>query len=371
MGVYNRWGRIITVGLTALDMSDMARLAELAASPEDATREEIYLAVASLYRVQGAYLGTRERALMSDIMKQLAKDVEMAIRIALAERLADDAMAPHDLILLLVDDAIEVARPIILRNPLLTDEDVLRLIAEFDVPYQEAVAGRPHIGETITEALIRSDVESVLVTLIRNATAKISTDAYSALVDKSRRILAIQEPLARRPDLPPQLATKMCEWVSDALKHYIARNYPVAPERVATALNDAQTAVTSAPATGGSTDGAQRLIEKLAASGQLKAGFLLRVLHQGQADLFDLALARMLEIPLLVLRQRFYEGGPKSVALACRAVGIDRCVFNTVYTLSRRARGMNPNVSPFEMAEVDAAFNSHTRPAALAKLKAA
>ena len=45
-------------------------------------------------------------------------------------------------------------------------------------------------------------------------------------------------------------------------------------------------------------DSAQKLIEKLAASGQLKAGFLMRVLSQGQIDLFDLAFARLLDVEL-------------------------------------------------------------------------
>jgi hypothetical protein len=46
-------------------------------------------------------------------------------------------------------------------------------------------------------------------------------------------------------------------------------------------------------------------------------------------------------------------------------------VFTTVYSLSRRARAMAFTVSPADMAEADAVFTSHTRPAALAKLKAA
>src|SRR5471032_1031234 len=119
------------VGLTAHDMSDMGRLAQLAINPQSgASREEIYLAVASLYRIQGAGLNSRERDLMREILRRLTRDVEMAIRIALAQRLADDTNVPHDLILLLVDDSIEVARPLILHSPLLTEADSIRMIAE-------------------------------------------------------------------------------------------------------------------------------------------------------------------------------------------------------------------------------------------------
>src|SRR5690348_13582200 len=104
------------MALTALDMSSMARLAQLAANPQGVGRDEIYVAVASLYRAQSHYLSERERGLMREILLKLSHDVEMAVRIALAERLADDEDAPKDLILMLCDDRIEIARPVIMRS---------------------------------------------------------------------------------------------------------------------------------------------------------------------------------------------------------------------------------------------------------------
>jgi uncharacterized protein (DUF2336 family) len=352
-------------------MSDMSRLAQLAANPQDTTREEIYLAVASLYRVQGSHLNDRERDLMREILRRLTKDVEMAIRIALAERLADDASAPNDLIVLLADDNIEVARPVILRSPLLTDEDMLRLIAECDIAHQEAVAARPHIGEPVTAALAKTEAETVLVTLARNATAKISTTTYEVLVEKSRQYVTLQEPITQRNDLPPVLATKMCGWVSDALKVYIVRNYPIEPIRVDSALAQAEAVLRGEPAAPRATpaESASKLVEKLYAAGQLKAGFLLRVLHQGQIDLFDLGFAKLIDIPLTEMRQNLYERGPKSVALACRAVGIDRCVFGTVYKLSRQARMMKPAMSPIDQKAVEETFNSFSKAEALGQLQ--
>jgi uncharacterized protein (DUF2336 family) len=350
-------------------MSDMGRLAQLAVNPQGTSREEIYLAVASLYRIQGAGLNERERALMHEILRRLTRDVEMAIRIALAERLADDTTAPHDLILLLADDTIEVARPLLLRSPLLSDADFLRMLAATSEAHHETVARRENIGEPVTEALSKSEAESVLVALVRNATARISPIAFEMLVEKSRRLESLQEPLTRRPDLPPLLATRMCEWVSEALKIYIARNYPIAPERLSTAMAEAGSVVTSEPAAPRTppAESAQKLIDKLAAGGQLKAGFLLRVLHQGQSDLFDLALARLVGLPLAELRAKFYRE-PRAVALACRGVGIDRCVFNTVFNLSRQSREMRATLSPRDIAEIDGVFRNLARPAALAEL---
>jgi uncharacterized protein (DUF2336 family) len=353
-------------------MNDMSRLAQLAANPQGTTREEIYLAVASLYRVQGSHLSTRERELMREILRHLTRDVEMAIRIALAEKLADDVTAPHDLILLLADDAIEVARPVIMRSALISEEDTLRMIAEAGIAHQTAVAARHNIGEPVTDALAKTEIESVLLTLVRNVTARIATHTYETLVEKSRALASMQEPLARRPDLPPVLATRMCEFVSDALKTHILRNYKISEASVTRKLDSAVKLVKIPPPApkASPTEGAQKLVEKLAGAGQLKAGFLLRVLHQGQSDLFDLAFARLLDLPLIETRKILFESGPQAVALACRAVGIDKSVFKTVYNLSRQSRGLPASLTSDQSAQVEAVFTAYTdRAAAIARLK--
>jgi uncharacterized protein (DUF2336 family) len=353
-------------------MSDMGRLAQLAINPQSgASREEIYLAVASLYRIQGAGLNARERELMRDILRRLTRDVEMAIRVALAQRLSEDTTAPHDLILLLVDDSIEVARPLILHSPLLTEADVLTLIAEAGVAHQEAVAGRPNISEPVSAALANCEHESVLLALVRNVTARISETTYNVLVEKSRAITGLAEPLVRRPDLPPQLATQMCEWVSDALKSYIRTNYTIAPRTVDSALADANKVLKSEPPgpKDPPPDSAQKLIDKLAASGQLKAGFLMRVLSQGQADLFDLAFARLLEVELEKFRPFFYRDNVRPVALACRAAGIDRSVFATVFNLSRQARNQHAVLNAAAMADAEEIFATLSRAAALEQIR--
>jgi hypothetical protein len=70
------------------------------------------------------------------------------------------------------------------------------------------------------------------------------------------------------------------------------------------------------------------------------------------------------------MRRALYNEGPKSVALACRAVGIDRCVFTTVYNLSRQAHGMRPVLTPEDKIEVENVFNSYSKLEATNRLRA-
>jgi uncharacterized protein (DUF2336 family) len=360
------------MALTAHDMSSMGRLAQLAANPQGVGRDEIYVAIASLFRAQGPHLSERERLLMREILLKLSRDVEMAVRIALAERLADDEDAPTDLVLMLCDDRIEVARPVIMRSRKLTDVEILKFIREASVDHQASIAARPNIGEPVTNVLARSEAETVLVNLVRNATARIGTLAFETLVEKSRAMESLHGPLATRRDLPPVLATKMSDWVSEAIKAHITANFDVTAQMASTAVSEARHAVQSAPASPqrDSGDPTSRLVDKLHSSGQLKAGFLLRVLHQGQSDLFDLAFARLAGMELNAFRRAFYQQGPRAVALACRAVGIDRAVFATVFNLSRQSRSIPPTITPEQRTEVENVFKAFTRTDAIAILQA-
>jgi uncharacterized protein (DUF2336 family) len=349
----------------------MTRLSQLAADPQGARRGDIYLAIASLYQSQAPRLSERERALMREILQRLAGDVEMAIRIALAERLADDDTAPTDLVLLLADDRIEVARPVILRSQTISDADLLSLLDHAGEEHQAACAERPHIGEPICERLASTNSESVLIALVRNATARIAAHTFTTLVEKSRQIAALQAPLVHRPDLPAELATQMCEWVSDAIKSHIRTSFPAAAPTAGAQLALAARSVQEPPAPTSAKPGtgAVKLVDKLAAAGQLRAGFLLRVLHQGQLDLFETAFAKLLQIELSQLRHVLYEEGAGPVALACRAVGIDRCVFSTVFNLSRQACGRHPTLTPQDKDEVETIFRSFTKSEALGRIR--
>jgi hypothetical protein len=205
--------------------------------------------------------------------------------------------------------------------------------------------------------------------LLRNVTARISDASYRTLVEKSRNLTGLQEPLVRRPDLPPQLATSMCEWVSDALKTFIKTNYQMPPKAVEAALSGAVRMVKINDHKDTPADSAKKLIDKLAGSGQLKTGFLMRVLSQGQVDLFDLAFSRLLDVQLTGFRTAFYGGGAHAVALSCRAVGIDRAVFATVFNLSRQALGMSAALTGADVATANLVFAGFSRQSALDELR--
>jgi hypothetical protein len=117
--------------------------------------------------------------------------------------------------------------------------------------------------------------------------------------------------------------------------------------------------------------GAQKLIKKLERSGQLKTSYLIRVLRQGQRELFDHGIATLLQLDVEPLRKALYGANPQPVALACRAAGFDRAVFPTVLELCRRHRPCGGSLSESERREIQSIFSQVAKGDALQRLRAA
>jgi uncharacterized protein (DUF2336 family) len=330
---------------------------------------EIFVAVTALFERQASHFSPTERAMAADILKRISKDVEMSLRIALAEKLADRDDAPVELIVLLADDRIEVARPVLMRSPVLPEADLVRILCDAGDDHSLAIAQRPRLDETVTAAIARSQCEAVLIALLRNEGAKISDVTFQSLVERAKSAESLQEPLVRRKDLPAQLAANMYTWVSGALKQALAARYPEVAPSVALALDDT-TALLKAGKLVNSADTAKKLVDKLNAAGQIKASFVVRALQQGNIELFEQAFATLLKLNVDRTRNLLYGNNFALIALACHAAGIDRAVFPTVLRLSRELRGKKDTLPAGGNREIDDIFLRVQRLEALARVRA-
>jgi len=236
--------------------------------------------------------------------------------------------------------------------------------------HQIVVAERPAIGETVSAALARSACEAALIALLRNKTAKFNQTTLDHLGERARTTPALQEPLINRSDLPPQFVQRLCVWVSGALKTALTARYPEAAQALGSAIDEAaSSAAAGDPAVTGVN--AKKLVEKLHTSGQLRSSFLIRVLNQGQMELFDYAFAALLNMDIETMRKALYGDNPMTVALACRAAGIDRCVFQTVFNLSRHHRRISAKLSDTDQKQIGMIFSQVQKSEALDRLKTA
>ncbi|WP_207480333.1 DUF2336 domain-containing protein [Arenibaculum pallidiluteum] len=150
-----------------------------------------------------------------EVLETLARDQALGVREALATSLADVACAPPRLcVTLAMDVAREVADPILHYCATLTDEDLLRLIAWSAEGWRvAAIARRASVSESVCEAIQRRGYAEATSALLRNAGARISEPVLDRIAEEAAVKLALQEPLAARPSLPPRLAARLAEFV--------------------------------------------------------------------------------------------------------------------------------------------------------------
>ncbi|MCR5875314.1 DUF2336 domain-containing protein [Phenylobacterium sp. J426] len=324
-------------------------LLDLAKSRAPADRERLLLAIADLCdtpHAGEAMKAPQIQGLLSSIFMSLVVEAERDIRQRLSEKLAGADWAPAALINVLALDEIEIARPVIEKSPLLRDLDLVRLLVEATIEHQIEIARRPRISQNIVSAILHQGEPAVLTALAANDTAELSPRDMAELVERSRQIAALRQPLARHPRLTTDLAERLYLWVGQALKKSLADRFRLDSEALDRAL--AQSVV---EAHGGAPRGAggrlvmardgereemeRRLIEKLHGAGQLRPGYLVRALREGRLTLFVTALAMLGRFDGQHVRRAIDSDRPELLGLACAAVGIDRSVFPTILQLVR------------------------------------
>jgi uncharacterized protein (DUF2336 family) len=178
------------------------------------------------------------------------------------------------------------------------------------------------------------------------------------LVEESRRVDAYRNPLVHRHDLDPALAKRMYWWVSAALRNHILENFPIDPTELEEAIEGAVTdLMTEAEVDEAPMRKSVELAERLMAAGELTPALLIQALRQGEVTLFEDLFARLTGLDTVVVRRSIFEPGGEGLAIACKAVGIDKPDFTSIFLLSRAARPGDKIVDPAELSAVISLFD--------------
>ncbi|WP_419321440.1 DUF2336 domain-containing protein [Caulobacter sp. ErkDOM-E] len=344
----------------------------LARSRDPGDRERLLTGIIELCEAgqsAGAPTDPDIQRLLDSIFMTLVVEAERDIRQRLSERLADAPWAPSALINILALDEIEIARPIIARSQVLQDHDLIRLMVQATLEHQIEVARRPRLSASVVEAILARDEHAVLTALASNDTAELSPDSLRRLVGRAKDIVALRSPLARHPLLSSELAEQLYLWVGSALRDALTSRFHLDPETIALALD--QTLRAAHRGDGPAQDGGiesdedraemeRSLVEKLDAAGQLRPGYLLRVLREGRLTLFVTALARLGRFESPQIRRAIDSNRPELLALACSAVGIDRSVFPTILEHVRQLNGGRPGGGDEGARRAGSAFGPFT-----------
>ena len=323
--------------MSKVERDDLEYLFELARDKTVAGRRMLVATIGDLFFSQHDILSDRERALMTEILRQLIHDVEVSVRRALAERLSEQPLAPHELVIALANDEIEVAHPLLVNSDVLQDLELIEIIRNRTLEHQLAIGIRKSVSEEVTDALIATDSVDVIKTLLENHHAKISQRTMEYLVEQSQRVDTYQNPLLRRPDLETTLAKRMYWWVSAALRSYILERYEVDPGELDETMESTVKALTEGD--GEFKPKAVALADELADRKEITPALIVKTLREGEVALFAALFGKYTGIRLQLVQRMLFEPGGEGLAIACKGSGIDKSTFASIYVLTRKARG--------------------------------
>lgn len=341
---------------------DHAALRQLLGLAQDRSRSSqraLVENISDLYITTEGRLTERERQLIGEILQKLVRELELEVRKRLAERFAVIPGAPVDLMVMLANDQIEVARPILQGCPVLRDPDLIEVVKHRTREHLLAVAMRAPLAPDVSDAIVERGDEVAIEALLRNQDAALSQRSLDYLVAESERIDRFQEPLVRRADLPPRLAARMFWWVSAALRQAIVNGFPVNPALVDDIVEETTRAAIADTRMQAMDAAARRLVDELVGTQTLDERFLLQALRSGRVAAFVAAIAKLARLDPRVVRRIVFEPGGQSLAMVCKAIGLERSAVSNILLLAQR--GMVEVVSPEHVSGMMAFYDSLDR----------
>jgi uncharacterized protein (DUF2336 family) len=204
----------------------------LAGDRDEGVRADLAGKIARLAPGLNAHEHDRLRRTTYDALEILARDQIPKVREILAEALKDVANAPPEVIRRLARDAeIAVSGPVLQYSPVLTDEDLLEIIAGSPVPGAlSAISKRSVVNVKVADAIAATDDVDAITVLLANASAQIREETLDRLVDRSTDIEAWHKPMIERPHLPSKAASKLARFVAANLMRQLAERNDLEPD---------------------------------------------------------------------------------------------------------------------------------------------
>ena len=146
---------------------------------------------------------------VTDAFRIALYDAEPLVRRVLAESVKSAPALPRDILLALARDIASVAAPVLEHSRLLTEDDLLPIVARGMKAHRQAVASRRVISARVVDALLSFGERPVILRLLANDGAAISETALHRLIDEYPDSPAVTDAIAKRRLLPVTVGARL------------------------------------------------------------------------------------------------------------------------------------------------------------------
>ncbi len=277
-------------------------------------------------------LSEAERAVAVEIFRVMAKDVEVRVREALAYNLQTNKALPRDVAVTLAQDVDSVSLPIIQFSDALTDADLIEIVGSHNQAQQVAVANRAAVSEAVSETLVATADEAVVVTLLKNAGADISEGSLQEVLGTLGDKDSVQTAAVERDALPLTVAERLATMVSETLKEELAKRHELSPDLATDLILRSRERAVLAFAGNSERHELEELVDQLHANGRLTTSIVLRALCMGDINFFETAMAWLAGVPPINARALIHDSGRRGLKALYDRSGMPAAQFMVVRT---------------------------------------
>jgi len=267
------------------------------------------------------------------MLATLAADYAVQARAELAKLVAASPLLVRTATQFALDD-IEVAGPILKHSRALSDATLLQVIAKNSQPHMMAVTRRQQISKTVSHALVEAGDDNVVVSLLSNAKAQIANETFEMVATRAQNSKALQAPLIRREDVPPEMLNDLYLEVEAGLRQEIVSKFnAISREEVDKAFQRSRARETKrSRSLPDDFDAAKNRIDDLFRRGFLTPPGLATLLREGPKGrtAFNIAFAQLADVEFDLVQRAVGARDIDTIALLCRGAGFDRAVYVTI-----------------------------------------
>jgi uncharacterized protein (DUF2336 family) len=262
-----------------------------------------------------------------DIVRIMAKDIEVNVRAALARSLRHAPHLPHDVAVQMAKDLDVVALPILAHSLVLTDDDLIEVVRAGPGLKQMAIAGRTDVSEPVAAAVVNSGDETTVGVLMWNQGARISEQSLSRAIERFPDSDEVKESMARREALPITVAERLVVMVSDRLREHLVTHHKLPAELATDILLETREHATLDLSNGIGAAHVEELVRQMHRSGRLTPTMVLRALCIGDMAFFESSLAVMANVPVENARILIHDRGGKGFSALYDRSGLQKDLY--------------------------------------------
>jgi uncharacterized protein (DUF2336 family) len=278
--------------------------------------------------IEGLPLTDEDREVAAGILRVMAADAAEQVRRALAVTLKQSPLVPRDVALKLARDVENISLPMISFSPVFRDQDLADIVRLGGPVRQLAIARRPMLSRTVTEAIAEYGSERAVTAACANDNADFSEDALNQVVARFEAAERVLAAVAYRNALPLSVTERLITLVSEQVRDHLISHHALAPETaLQVAMESAERATVDLVAEAGKTADMRVFVADLHADLRLTPSLLLRALVQGQMTFFEWSVAEMAGVPHHRTWLMIHDAGPLGLRAIYERAGLPARLF--------------------------------------------